>query len=166
MGVARIQRATFVAVIAAESAVLLSFDPAAQATEHDEHQRVQFASAELAFAYACDLFERQILPGTGLVALVQDARRAGLTEPVMRSSGGFQYCLLLVASKARGFITLAHTIGSIGPTLAPGMLVGWRVRELVRDERPQPEIEWVGDIVSTLRPELLNGKWVGDRLFV
>lgn len=66
--------------------------------------------------------------------------------------------MLRVASQDGGFIVVATTLGPKGPKLQVGDFVAWQAGKL-------KEGGWVGVIIGTLKPELSNGRWLGDQKF-
>ena len=110
--------------------------------------------------------ERGFLP-----ALVMDARvELGAKEPVEMRADGKQVAALRVASDDGGFIVVAATLGPQGPELAPGDLVAWQAGKLKEELAASlgaidRRSGWVGVIIGTLKPELREGRWLGERKF-
>ena len=52
----------------------------------------------------------------------------------------------------------ATTLGPQGPQLRPGDLVAWQAN------RHEPS-GWIGVIIGTLKPELREGRWLGEQKF-
>jgi hypothetical protein len=53
----------------------------------------------------------------------------------------------------------ATTLGPQGPQLKPGDLVAWQASRFDKGSG------WVGVIIGTLKPELRDGRWLGEQKF-
>jgi hypothetical protein len=130
-----------------------------------------FRDATEAVAYACEFLELPLRERAFLPAVVLDACvELGAKGPVETRADGKQVAVLRVASADGGFAVIATTLGPQGPKLAPGDFVAWQAgtyREEVAanvgaiDKRSG----WTGVIIGTLKPELRDGRWLGDRKF-
>ena len=130
-----------------------------------------FRDAAEALAYACEFLELPLRERAFLPAIVLDARKElGAKDPVQTRADGKQVAVLRVASADGGFGVIATTLGPQGPKLAPGDFVAWQAgtyREEVAtnvgaiDQRSG----WTGVIIGTLKPELRDGRWLGERKF-
>jgi hypothetical protein len=109
-----------------------------------------FASGAEALDYACKYLECTVRERSFLPALVVDARTG---------DDGNQLATLRVASADGGFIVSANTLGPRGPQLKPGDLVAWQAGKHQQGEG------WIGIIIGTLRPELRDGRWLGEQKF-
>jgi hypothetical protein len=110
------------------------------------------------------LEENASLPGVVLDAV----KMFGTPAAVKIEPDGSQIAKLRIASDDGGFIVIAGTAGSRGPRLQPGQFVLWRAGKYapgVAKTSQDKRIGWVGLIVGTLKPEYLNGCWVGDQRF-
>jgi hypothetical protein len=128
-----------------------------------------FKDNQSAFEYSCEYLDCSVAENRCLPALVLDAKGLfGTATAVLINDDGSQAALLAVASSDFGFRVMATTIGSKGPILEPGQLVAWRasvyapkLAKASNDKR----FGWVGLIEGTLKPEFVNGNWVGDTIF-
>ena len=109
-----------------------------------------FASGAEALDYACKYLECPLRERSFLPALVVDARTR---------DDGYQVAELRVASADGGFIVSATTLGPQGPQLKPGDLVAWHA------SRFDESSGWIGLIIGTLKPELRDGRWLGEQKF-
>src|ERR1700736_2933834 len=126
---------------------------------------LHFKDGDAAFEFCCEYTECPLVAGGSLPALVLDSRgMSGTVEAVARRKDGCQVALLLIASRDGGFIVAASTSGPKGPTLEPGQLVLWRAGQYVTEPGKGAKDECdgcAGLIEGTLKPEFVNGGWVG-----
>jgi hypothetical protein len=130
-----------------------------------------FRDAVEALDYACKslelpLHERAFLPAVVLDACVE----LGAKDPVQTRADGKQVAVLRVASADGGFAVIATTLGAQGPKLAPGDFVAWQAgtykEEIAANVGALDKRSgWTGVIIGTLKPELRDGRWLGDRKF-
>ena len=109
-----------------------------------------FTSGAEALDYACKYLECPLRERSFLPALVVDART---------HDDEHQVATLRVASADGGFMVSAKTLGPQGPQLKPGDLVAWQA--VTYNEGSG----WVGVIIGTLKPELRDGRWLGEQKF-
>ena len=81
-----------------------------------------------------------------------------MVDAITRDDGQ-QIATLRIASADGGFVTSATTLGPQGPQLKPGDLVAWQA------SRYEAEVGWVGLIIGKLKPELRDGRWLGEQKF-
>jgi hypothetical protein len=98
-----------------------------------------------------------------------DARKEfGVKSAVRILEDGNQLAILRVVSDDGGFNVAASTLGPKGPELQPGQLVLWRAGKYapeVAAAAKEKRFGWVGLIEGTLKPEYVNGGWVGGERF-
>jgi hypothetical protein len=128
-----------------------------------------FKDSKVAFEYCCELMQCPLAEGCFLPALVQDSRmELGTAIPMTIQDDGSQFAHLLVASSDGGFKVAAMTAGPKGPMLQPGQLIVWRtgkyVPEVARAAK-EKRFGWEGLIKGTLKPEFVDGGWVGGEKF-
>lgn len=129
-----------------------------------------FEGGNAALEYACKFMDCPLGEGVSLPALVLDSRELfGTSTAVKIQDDGNQLAMLRVASDDGGFLVAATTANPKGPKLQPGQLVAWKamkhvpaIAETTKDKR----FGWVGLIVGTLKPEHVNGSWVGGERFL
>lgn len=131
---------------------------------------LHFKSGEAALEMACRYMNCSLNAGASLPALVLDSRALFGTEASVKvQENGTQLAMLRVASSDGGFLVAASTAGSNGPDLEPGQLVAWQAmsfsREIADAGANDKRFGWVGVIVGTLKPQFVNGSWVGDQRF-
>ena len=132
---------------------------------------VIFADGTAALDYACKYLECPLRERSFLPAVVLDARNElGSKQPVETRPDGKQVAVLRVASADGGFAVIASTLGPHGPKLAPGDLVAWQAGKYRQDLAQSvgavdERSGWVGLIIGTLKPELRERRWLGDRKF-
>jgi hypothetical protein len=129
-----------------------------------------FKSGEAALEMACSYMDCTLSAGVSLPALVLDSRTLfGAEASVKVQANGNQLAMLRVASSDGGFLVAASTAGSNGPSLEPGQLVAWHAmsysQEIADAGTADKRFGWVGVIVGTLKPQFVNGSWVGDHRF-
>ena len=130
-----------------------------------------FKSGESALEMACKYMNCALAEGSTLPALVLDSHKLFGTEVSVKvQANGIQLAMLRVASSDGGFLVAANTVGADGPRLEPGQLVAWQAMsytpELVKTGAADERFGWVGLIVGTLKPEFVNGSWVGNIQFL
>ena len=109
-----------------------------------------FGSGAEALDYACKYLECPLRERSFLPALVVDARTR---------DDGHQVATLRIASADGGFMVSAATLGPQGPELKPGDLVAWQAVTYNGDSG------WMGMIIGKLKPELRDGRWLGEQKF-
>lgn len=124
---------------------------------------LSFRDAQAALQFACESLQCDLAAGEILPALVPDATIAlGADSPVVRLETGTQMVALRVASKDGGFLVLAGTLSSSGPSLASGDLVAWQAGKTMPRETAQltkdARSRWVGIVLAKLRPEYTSGR--------
>jgi hypothetical protein len=130
-----------------------------------------FRDALEAVAYACEFLELPLRERSFLPAIVLDARvELGAKDPVQTLADGKQVAVLRVASVDGGFAVIATTLGPHGPKLAPGDFVAWQAgtykeEVAVNVGAIDKRSGWTGVIIGTLKPELRDGRWLGERKF-
>ena len=130
-----------------------------------------FASGAEAVDYACQFLECPLRERSFLPAVVLDASaELGARQPVETRADGVQVAVLRVASADGGFAVIAATLGPRGPKLAPGDFVAWQAGKYKEDVAStlgaiDKRSGWSGTIIGTLKPELRDGRWLGDRKF-
>jgi hypothetical protein len=126
---------------------------------------LSFKDGKAAFIYSCEFMDCTLREGSMLPALVLDSREEfGTKTAIAVNDKGLQTCVLRVASDDGGFIVPAQTAGAKGPTLKPGMLVGWQARaysaDIAKKSPDDPRFGWIGFIVVVLKPDLdINKGW-------
>lgn len=120
-------------------------------------QSLYFKDAAAALKFASETLLYELRVGSGMPALVLDAKSEfGTDVPVAVSSDGIQTAVLRVCSSDGGFVVFAQTANAGGPRLSPGDLVIWLAGEQSRDlihRVDDPRTAWVGLIVAALEPE-------------
>jgi hypothetical protein len=128
-----------------------------------------FKDGQAAIEYCCEYMECPLSEGCFLPALVLDARTEfGTAVAVKIQDDGNQIAIIRVASSDGGFKVAASTAGPKGPTLQPGQLVAWRAGKYVPEvaqAAKEKRFGWVGIIEGTLKPEFVNGGWIGGEKF-
>ena len=129
-----------------------------------------FKDGNAALEYACKFMECPLREGSFLPAVVLDSRESfGTQAAVKTQEDGNQIAMLRVASDDGGFLVMATTANPKGPKLQPGQLVAWTAMKhvpAIADAVEDKRFGWVGLIVGTLKPEHINGSWVGDGRFL
>ncbi len=130
-----------------------------------------FKSGEAALEMACKYMDCSLTEGSFLPAVVLDSRKLFGTEAsVKMQANGIQLAMLRVASTDGGFLVAANTANPSGPSLEPGQLVVWQAMsympEMTEAGAADERFGWIGLIVGTLKPEFVDGSWVGDKQFL
>lgn len=139
-------------------------------TEVHAGRPLYFKGGEAALEMACRYMNCSLNAGASLPALVLDSRALFGTEASVKvQKNGTQLAMLRVASSDGGFLVAASTAGPNGPSLEPGQLVAWQAmnysQEIADSGATDKRFGWVGIILGTLKPEFVNGSWVGDQRF-
>ncbi len=123
-----------------------------------------FKNSQGAFEYACKYLDCTLREDAMLPAIVISNAGQKYGKDKERAKDLF---LIKVVSNDGGFEVFAATLNNTDIKLKPGDFVGWQAAKLIPDlgKKLGADIRcgWVGIIITTLKLELTDKGWNGDK---
>jgi hypothetical protein len=121
-------------------------------------QKFIFKDGQSFFEYQCKFGHTEIVPNTGMIALVLNASKEfGVKDPVSFHPDKGQLAVIRVISEDGGFRVFASTPSNKGARLVPGDVVIW-VPAIYSDEvgagMSDRRTGWIGMIRAKVAPEI------------